>query len=229
MNTTQMRISNVSSNSLMRCLNPILFLLLIAQVSTAQDSLIQSDFTLLESRYQAEMYYLLTSTDPVDEEAAEKEEFPTPRSVLYKSMMIPGWGQIENRQAWKVPIVYGLFAGVGYYTWVLNNQYQDYRAAFYNISRGEESVFRFGPTPERLLGINPQQLQSARDSFRNQRDFMFVVMALAYGLNILDAYVYAHMRSFDVSDDLSANTYVAPTWMAEGVPGIKIGISLSGR
>ncbi|MEX2435739.1 MAG: DUF5683 domain-containing protein, partial [Balneolaceae bacterium] len=64
---------------------------------------------------------------------------------------------------------------------------------------------------------------------RNRRDFMFVVMGLAYGLNVLDAYVYAHMRSFDVSDDLSARTIIQPTLIAEGKPGIKISLSLFKR
>ena len=54
---------------------------------------------------------------------------------------------------------------------------------------------------------------------------MFVVMGLAYGLNILDAYVYAHMRSFDVSDDLSARTTVSPAILSEGVPGVRVSLS----
>lgn len=214
----------------MRWLSLITLILLLPDSTKARQSLLHHDYSLLEWRYETHRgVTYATASQTLDPEEGSSPEFPTPRSVLYKSMMIPGWGQIENRQAWKVPIVYGIFAGVGYYTVVLNNQYRDYRAAFYNQSRGEESDFRFGPTPERLFGINPQQLQSARDSFRNQRDFMFVVMALAYGLNILDAYVYAHMRSFDVSDDLSATTYISPVWIAEGGAGIRIGISLNGK
>ncbi|MCC5942031.1 MAG: hypothetical protein JJU37_10865 [Balneolaceae bacterium] len=154
------------------------------------------------------------------------QEYPTPRSVLFKSMMIPGWGQIENRQAWKVPIIYAMFAGVGYYTYYLNGEYQDYRAAYYNSVQGEDNDFRFGPTPERLQGISANQLQSNRNSLRNQRDFMFVVMGLAYGLNVLDAYVFAHMRSFDVSDDLSARTVIQPGMIAEGTPGVTIHLTL---
>src|SRR5690625_6548962 len=44
---------------------------------------------------------------------SHSSEFPSPRSVLFKSMMVPGWGQIENNQVWKVPLIYGMFAGVG--------------------------------------------------------------------------------------------------------------------
>ena len=153
-------------------------------------------------------------------------EFPKPSSVLYKSLLIPGWGQVVNKQAWKVPIIYGLFAGVGAYTIYLDSQYKDYRAAFYNSHKGEDTDFRFGPTPERLQGVNPSQLQVNRNNFRNQRDFMFVVMGLAYGLNALDAYIFAHMRSFDVSDDLSARASVSPVLLAEARPGLRIKLSL---
>ncbi len=199
----------------------ILFSLTVVASATAQPSLLYQDFTLLENRY----FNTPAAQQDTTEEGNGNMEFPSPRSVMYKSMMIPGWGQIENRQIWKVPIIYGLFAGIGLYTNYLNNEYQDFRAAFYN-SFPENDDFRFGPTPERLEGVNPAELQSNRNSLRNQRDFMFVVFGLAYGLNVLDAYVFAHMRSFDVSDDLSARTTVQPAIMASGNPGISISLSL---
>lgn len=189
--------------------------------SHSQIQLVESDYLLLENRIFANSVYSYS-----DDSESEKPEFPTPRSVLFKSMIVPGWGQIENRHVWKVPLIYGMFAGVGVYAGFLNNQYQDYRAAFYNSNQPEDNDFKFGPTPERLQNVNSNQLQSVRDNYRNQRDFMFVVMGLAYGLNILDAYVYAHMRSFDVSDDLSARTMIGPAIIADGSPGLSLKVSL---
>lgn len=189
--------------------------------SHSQIHLVENDYLLLENRISQVHDYGYRN----DPELVESE-FPSPRSVLFKSMIVPGWGQIENRQIWKVPIIYGMFAGVGVYAVHLNTQYQDYRAAYYNSNQGDDNDFRFGPTPERLQNVNSNQLQSVRDNFRNQRDFMFIAMGLAYGLNILDAYVYAHMRSFDVSDDLSARTMIGPTIIADGSPGLSIKISI---
>lgn len=188
-----------------------------------QYELLQRDYHLLEMRYFDVINEAVKAE--IREEENESREYPEPRSVMFKSMIIPGWGQVENRQIWKVPIIYGLFAGVGFYTAFLNDQYQDYRAAYYN-SFPENDDFRFGPTPERLEGINRNQLQNSRDSYRNQRDFMFVVFGLAYGLNVLDAYIFAHMRNFDVSDDLSARTVLHPTLLADGSPGLSLSISL---
>lgn len=206
----------------MKWINLFLFLLLLTVTSQAQHSGFERDFSMLEYRY---MNSLTVQLDTV-----ERREYPSPKSVMFKSMMIPGWGQIVNEQIWKVPIVYGLFAGVGVYTFYLHDQYKDYRTAYYNAVRSDgENDFRFGQTPDYLVGINQSELQSNRNSLRNRRDFMYVVMGLAYGLNALDAYVYAHMRSFDVSDDLSARTTIQPTLMAEGKPGLKISLSLFKR
>lgn len=189
--------------------------------SHSQIQVVERNFLLLENR-------LFENSDYKKQDAPESNQskFPTPRSVLFKSMIIPGWGQIANDQIWKVPIIYGMFAGVGVYAGYLNDQYQDYRAAYYNSNQNEDNDFRFGPTPERLQNVNPSQLLSVRDNFHNQRDFMFVVMGLAYGLNILDAYIYAHMRSFDVSDDLSARTMIGPAIIADGSPGLSLKVSL---
>lgn len=188
----------------------------------AQTSLLKDDFSLLENRISDSAVFVDTTnlTSP-------EEEFPRPKSVMFKSLMVPGWGQIINKQAWKVPIVYGLFAGIGYYTYTVNEDYKDYRAAYYNSQRGEDTDFKFGPTPERLQGVSSNQLQSNRNTLRNRRDLMFVVMVLAHGLNAVDAYVFAHMRSFDVSDDLSARATLTPELLASSAPGLKLSFQLN--
>lgn len=190
----------------------------------SQQTFLESDFFLLENRYEQTQNFMQQDTTE-----RNSEEFPSPKSVMFKSLMVPGWGQITNKQIWKVPIIYGLFTGIGFYTFHLDSQYKDYRAAYYNAVQGEDNDFRFGPTPPRLEGLGQNQLLENRTSFRNRRDFMVVVFALAYGLNALDAYVYAHMRSFDVSDDLSARTVLQPTLLADGTPGLKFSLSLNNK
>ncbi len=225
------------SNCLNRLINAIaiaaLLLLLIPVSISAQSSIVQKDFSLLEQRiqnYQVD-YSSSFQADYMrfmrEDQANEREEYPEPSSVLYRSMMIPGWGQVTNRQFWKVPIIYGLFAGVGYYSYTVSVQYRGYRAAYYNETRGGDSDKRFGETPDFIPeGLSTQQLRETRDNLRNRRDFSYVIMVMAYGLNILDAYVFAHMRSFDVSDDLSANTRIGPGILDQGTPGVNVRVSL---
>jgi len=58
-------------------------------------------------------------------------------------------------------------------------------------------------------------LRQNRNFYRNRRDLVFVFIGLSYALNAIDAYVFAHLRSFDVSDDLSFRTDLEPVLIAE--------------
>jgi len=203
--------------------------LLLPLSAEAQVQFLDKDFSLLEIRLQNSKSGDFTISDTLNSQESQREEFPDPTHVLYRSMIIPGWGQVINRQIWKVPVIYALFAGVGYYNYTLRQEYRGYRAAYYNLT-SQENDFRYGPTPDFIPeGLTAQQLRETRDNLRNQRDFSYVIMVMAYGLNILDAYVYAHMRSFDVSDDLSANTSIGPAVLVSGSPGINVRISLNTR
>lgn len=116
-----------------------------------------------------------------------------------------------NKQIWKVPIVYGLIGGLTYYSIDLTKKYHDYRAAYYNLVKDDPNDLRFGPTPDYLAGsTNTNALRSNRDFLRNRRDFIYITIGLAWLLNGVDAYVFAHLRSFDVSDDLSMNGTLRP-------------------
>ena len=157
---------------------------------------------------------------------SSKREYPDPKAVLRKSLIIPGWGQVTNKQAWKVPIVYGLLGGLSYYSVYLTKEYHNYRAAYYN-SFDSNTDLRFGATPEYLVGQNASSLKSNRDFLRNRRDFIYVTIFLSYVLNAVDAYVFAHLRPFDVSDDLSMNRTFKPTSISSQVLGEIPSVSLS--
>lgn len=158
---------------------------------------------------------------------APQQTFPDPTSVLYKSLMIPGWGQIVNGQIWKVPIVYGLLAGLTIYSIRLTKRFHDFRAAYYNKNEQTSDDMRFGPTPAYLADASSlRYLRDTRNSLKNRRDLIYITIALAYGLNALDAYIFAHLRSFDVSKDLSVRTTLKPNMLAYSTPGITLSFEL---
>ncbi|MDX1618509.1 MAG: DUF5683 domain-containing protein [Balneolaceae bacterium] len=161
---------------------------------------------------------------------ADTSGYPDPKSVLYKSLIVPGWGQIVNKQIWKVPLVYGLLGGLGWYSVYLTKRYHDYRAAYYNATNDQNDL-RFGSTPGYIPdSASPEALRSARNQYRNRRDFMYIAIFLAHGLNVLDAYVFAHMRTFDVSEDLSVRAKVKPALLTyESAPGITLSFELFNR
>ena len=159
-----------------------------------------------------------------------RTDFPEPKSVLYKSLMVPGWGQIVNDQWWKVPIIYALLGGLTGYSIYLTKKYHDYRAAYYNLNDETPDDMRFGSTPSYIpADANLSSLCDNRNFFRNRRDFIYITIGLAYGLNAIDAYIFAHLRSFDVSEDLSVRPSLKPAVLARSSPGVTLSIELFNR
>lgn len=144
----------------------------------------------------------------------------SPRGALWRSAVLPGWGQFYNRQYLKMPFVYGGLAGGGYAIYLTNRNYHLYRnAAIYSrgqtlTNRGEEvpdvisnwESFRddYEEVVQRVGGeLEGQQLRKQRDKLRRWRDLSIVGTGLFYALTLLDAYVSAHLLSFNVGEDLA--------------------------
>ena len=177
-----------------------------------------------------------TETSILDVDDTSKEfqesEFPQPKQVMLKSLMVPGWGQAANKQIWKIPIVYGMLGGLIWNSVRLTKRFHDFRAAAFNaqVEGTEMDDMRFGPTPDFLQGdFSDRFLTGRRDELRNNRDLMYILIGVAYGLNVLDAYVTAHMKTFNVSDDLSANASFKPSLIEGTNPGFTLSISLKPR
>jgi hypothetical protein len=124
-----------------------------------------------------------------------------PRKATMRSLILPGWGQAYNREYWKIPIVYGaLGAAVGIYMYN-NNWYKRTKTA-YEI-RITNDTGRFEDIYPRLKPLSAQSLLNARNSFRRDRDYSVLWFLILWGVNIIDATVFGHLKDFDVSEDLS--------------------------
>jgi hypothetical protein len=122
-------------------------------------------------------------------------------------MVVPGWGQLYNRQPLKVPIVVAGLTGLTLLAIHNNNQFSRYnRAYLYGVYLGEDPH----PFPdyqseyEEFPGVSTSTLRSQRDGFRRNRDLTIIGIVVAYGLNVLDAYVSGHLFDFDVGEDLTS-------------------------
>src|SRR5690606_20038445 len=85
---------------------------------------------------------------------------------------------------------------------------------FFNIKTYNELrqavIYKSDNIPENDLLIPPEfrtfrveTLQSFRNTYRQYIDYSVLVFILAWGLNVVDAAVDAHLMAFDVSSDLS--------------------------
>ena len=126
----------------------------------------------------------------------------SPRKAALFSAVLPGLGQIYNKKYWKVPVIYGGFAILGYLVVWNNDRYQLLRRARIAEESGQSQESPFAELEDpRLQSVD--NLTRGVDGARRNRDFTIILTAALYGLNIMDAIVDAHLIEFDVNPDLS--------------------------
>ena len=150
---------------------------------------------------------------------------------------LPGGGQIYNRKYWKLPIVWGAFMACYYSITWNNRQYQEYHAAYRDLSGPDPehntSWLVFAPTGAQASDYQQYQsslrstLKRGNDFYRRYRDLSIVATVLVYGLSILDAYVDAELYTFDISPDLSLRVVPEVGLPKLGLPSYQMGVNCS--
>ena len=126
-----------------------------------------------------------------------------PRIATYRSAIIPGWGQATNKKYWKIPIVYAAL-GVTTYIFFRNvKQYNEAKKAYANAIDGNTANDNEIPQPYFSVKNQPERIKSFRNQVRQNVDYTVLFFIVFWGLNVVDATVDAHLKTFDVSDDLS--------------------------
>lgn len=126
-----------------------------------------------------------------------------PARAAFYSAIVPGLGQAYTKKYWKIPIVYGAL-GTGVYFYSNNNQeYHRYRDAYKQRLKGLDDEFK-GQYSDATL-INAQR------TFQRNRDLSLIITVGLYVLNIVDANVSAHLKQFNVDDDLSFRPEIYPS------------------
>lgn len=144
----------------------------------------------------------------------------SPRKATLYSAVLPGLGQYYNREYWKLPLVYAALGTCTYFFITNLDQYKTYRDAYRLRMDGNPD------THDKFEDIykNPQSLKILRDGYREYVDYSVLFFVLAYGLNIIDATVFAHLKQFDMSNDLSMR--ISPTIINNQAIGIGLHIQL---
>ncbi len=147
-------------------------------------------------------------TDPMVEKRKPINPLAPGKAAFY-SAVFPGMGQIYNKRYWKVPIVYGAL-GFGIYIYAWNDdKYDRFRTAFKRRQAGfkDDEFYDIRTPNDGVLPAEPdlsnQALQDAQNRYQRDRDLALVVTIGLYILNIVDANVDAHLKQFNIDDDLS--------------------------
>lgn len=151
----------------------------------------------------------------------------SPRTAAIYSAILPGLGQVYNRKYWKVPIVWTAI-GIPVYTFIDNRRWYNrarYALAVLGGSRSgtewEDSLTR---VHSQLLPFvtDPQEgtILNFRNEVRKNMDYSILFTLLFWGLNVVDATVDAHLKGFNVNDNLTMQ--VKPAILSPQAVGVSI-------
>lgn len=171
------------------------------------------------------------STTKVKQKEEPKEPFFTflkssdpkykPKKAAFYSTVIPGGGQVFNRQYWKAPLAFGGVATAGYFVYTNTTQYRYYRDQYRLRADDDPTTVE----EEDVAGLSDANFITIRDGYRKRMEQSYIAVILVYGLNVIEAYTSAHLMNFDVEEDLSLN--MRPNVKMGDNSEMQVGLSLN--
>ena len=144
-----------------------------------------------------------------DQPLTLKEINASPKKALLWSL-IPGGGQVYNRAWWKVPIVYGGLLGIVAVADYNQNVFGRYTTALEQRCLGDGYVIDIPyaecittPNEPGLAEISTEAIINARNSVNRNRQTAYIFIIAGYVLQAVEAFTDAHLKDFDIDDDLS--------------------------
>ena len=126
-------------------------------------------------------------------------DYPHPGTATLYSVLLPGLGQIYNREYWKLPIYLGAMAFAVHYCHDCNVNFQRFRSIYLQA---------IDPDTEYTGPVSADQALYYRNVYRRYRDYSILAIAALYLLQVIDANVFSYMHNFEVDDDIALK--VAP-------------------
>ncbi len=150
-----------------------------------------------------------------------KSDYPNPNKALYASLVFPAGGQLYNRRWWKAPIVWGGYAALIYAVDWNTSRYKRLKTAYIQAANGLPHEFE-------PLGYDKGDLKRLRDQFDKRRQLSYIGILILHIFQTAEAFVDCHLRTFDVSDDLSF--HFKPSLeqsFASQYPALGVGVAFS--
>ncbi len=143
-----------------------------------------------------------------------------PKKAAMFSAVLPGLGQVYNKQYWKVPLIYGGAVIIGHYIRYQDRLYNSFRSAYFAETDADSGTINPYPASSDVLQSNAERL-------RRDRDYLMIIGGIFYLLQIVDAHVSAHLHEFQINDALSMD--IQPTFQQTSVISRSVGVSFSLR
>jgi TM2 domain-containing membrane protein YozV len=127
-----------------------------------------------------------------------REPWSEPKKAAVMSAIIPGSGQLYNRKYLKAGILYAGVFGLGF-AFISNvDSLRGYQKAL---------VYRIDDDPNTVdlqySNLTDAKVLQERNFYRRNRDILILSFVGLYALQIIDANVDAHLKEFEINEDLS--------------------------
>ncbi|WP_338875523.1 DUF5683 domain-containing protein [Spirosoma sp. SC4-14] len=182
-----------------------------------------------------------TEVTPKQEAAIRKI---VPKKATIRSLILPGLGQAYNRQYYKIPFIYAGFGVMGYlfvkYRDLAKQAENGYRLLLYGYNLDVSLPVNTVPnliektasvhvTVDQVV-IGNQIIHTTTgakagyDLYRRYRDLNILLSVGLWAINIVEANVAAHLKTFDLSDDISMRVEprAMPVPGTGFVPGVRV-------
>lgn len=147
------------------------------------------------------------ATDSIPPGPAKKPFVIVPQKATYRSLMLPGLGQAYVKQYWTIPIIYAGFGGLGYAIhWnqvrysAMKSGWQEY---LNQVAAGQTPSVDVTLGGTKYTFTREDSFRAGTAQFRRQRDLSIIGCFALYALQLVEANVTAHLKTFDNTDDIS--------------------------
>ncbi len=182
-----------------------------SRLSAKLDSIMQADLPVVKRKNFIGRFF-------------DRKDYPNPKKALFLSLLLPGSGQFYNKQYLKVPIVVG-----AYTAGIINIHNRRTEFKFFRDNR--IALLDEDPNTMNQTNLDERSLRSLRDNALTNAETGFLILLVVHALQAADAFVFAHLKTFDVSEDLSLqiNPQMGLDAQQQLNAGIQVALSFSGK
>ena len=120
--------------------------------------------------------------------------YPSPGKPPLYSLLLPGLGQIYNKEMWKIPIYIGGMIGSAHYYLEFKGNFERFKS-IHNEASDPASHYD-GP-------VSAETALYYKNLYRRYRDYATLAFFAFYLLQAIDANVFAYMHNFNVTEDVA--------------------------
>lgn len=149
--------------------------------------------------------------------AAQAARLPDPRKSAFLSTILPGMGQVYNGALWKVPIIY---SGGAVFVAIVTFNNRRYSENLKNLM-----LVQYEPELAKANGLKTEDIyRRVTDTYRRNRDYFIILGTVFYGMQIVEAYVDAHLQTFELDEELSLR--IRPTLIPSPTGSMAAGVRI---